>query len=68
MFTIQFGLNLYSIFFLSDKNFDFLTLPSFLIYLSFILFSYHQIISKNEKTISDYFLLISIILFYFKIY
>jgi len=56
-------LNLYSIFFLSDKNFDFLTLPSFLIYLCLILFSFHQIISKNEKSHSDYFLLT--ILFYF---
>ena len=56
-------LNLYSIFFLNDKNFNFLTLPSFLLFLSFILFSVHQLISKNEKTISDYFLLIA--LFYF---
>ena len=59
-------LNLYSIFFLSDKNFDFLTLPSFLIYLYFILFSYHQIISKNEKTISDYFLLTAVFYFILK--
>ena len=56
-------LNLYSIFFLNDKNFNFLTLPSFLLFLSFILFSVHQLISKNEKTMSDYFLLIA--LFYF---
>ena len=56
-------LNLYSIFFLTDKNFDFLTLPSFLIYLCLILFSFHQILSKNEKSNSDYFLLT--VLFYF---
>ncbi len=56
-------LNLYSIFFLSDKNFNFLTLPSFLLFINFILFSLHQLILKNEKSISDYFLLIS--LFYF---
>ena len=56
-------LNLYSIFFLSDENFDFLTLPTFLIYLCFILYSYHQIILKDEKTNSDYFLLTA--LFYF---
>ena len=56
-------LNLYSIFFLNDKNFNFLTLPSFLLFLSFILFSFHQLISKNEKAISDYLLLIA--LFYF---
>ena len=59
-------LNLYSIFFLIEKNFDFLTLPSFLIYLCFILFSYHQIISKNEKTISDYFLLTAVFYFILK--
>ncbi len=56
-------LNLYSIFFLSDKNFNFLTLPSFLIFLNFILFSTIQLISKNEKKTSDYLLLIT--LFYF---
>ena len=56
-------MNLYSIFFLNDKNFNFLTLPSFLLFLSFILFSVHQLIAKNEKKISDYFLLI--VLFYF---
>ncbi len=56
-------LNLYSIFFLSNKNFDFLTLPSFLLFLSFIFFSLHQIVTKAKKSNSDYFLLIS--LFYF---
>ncbi|WP_440929829.1 LIC_10190 family membrane protein [Candidatus Pelagibacter sp.] len=56
-------LNLYSIFFLSDKNFDFLTLPSFLLFLSFILFSFNKLFLNNEKKSSDYFLLIT--LFYF---
>ena len=56
-------LNLYSIFFLHDKNFDFLTLPSFLLFLSFILFSFHKLITKKKKSISDYFLLLTI--FYF---
>ncbi len=56
-------LNLYSIFFLSGKNFDFLTLPSFLLYLCFILFSFFQIILENKKSSSDYFLLTA--LFYF---
>ncbi len=56
-------LNLYSIFFLSDKNFNFLTLPSFILFLNFILFGTYQIISKNKKLVSDYFLLIT--LFYF---
>ncbi len=56
-------LNLYSIFFLNDKNFDFLTLPSFLLFLSFILFAFNQLLLNNEKKSSDYFLLIT--LFYF---
>ena len=56
-------LNLYSIFFINDKNFDFLTLPSFLLFLTFILFSFNQLILNNKKLISDYFLLIT--LFYF---
>ena len=56
-------LNLYPVFFLSDKNFDFLTFPSLLLFLNFILFSYHQIISKSKTLISDYYLVV--ILFYF---
>jgi len=56
-------LNLYSIFFLNDKNFDFLTLPTFLLFLNFIIFSISQIISKNKVENSDYFLIIT--LFYF---
>ena len=55
-------LNLYSIFFLYEKNFDFLTLPSFLLFLSFILFSFKQLILIKKRLISDYFLLI--VLFY----
>ena len=56
-------LNLYSIFFFNYKNFNFLTLPSFLLFLSFILFYLYQIVQKDKKLISDYLLLIS--LFYF---
>ena len=56
-------LNLYSIFFLDEKNFNFLTLPSYLLFLSFILFSINQIISKKDILISDYYLIT--ILFYF---
>ena len=56
-------LNLYSIFFLNDKNFNFLTFPSYLLFLSFILFSINQIISKKVILISDYYLIT--ILFYF---
>ena len=42
-------LNLFSIFFLNDKNFDFLTLPSFLLFLNFIFFCLYQVISKIKK-------------------
>ena len=56
-------LNLYSIFFLNEKDYNFITLPSFLIFVSFILFSTNQLLSKKEKVTSDYFLLIT--LFYF---
>ena len=56
-------LNLYSIFFLSEKNFNFLTLPTFLLFLNFITFSVGQVISKNKVENSDYFLIIT--LFYF---
>ena len=56
-------LNLYSIFFLGEKNFDFLTLPSYLLFLIFILFCFHKITSNDKKFISDYFLLVA--LFYF---
>ena len=56
-------LNLYSIFFLENKNFNFLTLPSFILYLTLILFSLNQILSNKNKLTSDYFLIV--ILFYF---
>ena len=56
-------LNIYSIFFLEDKNFDFLTLPTFILYVSFILFSFNQIISKKNLISSDYYLVVT--LFYF---
>tara|TARA_B100000886_G_scaffold339785_1_gene306322 strand:- start:820 stop:2457 length:1638 start_codon:yes stop_codon:yes gene_type:complete len=56
-------LNIYSIFFLEDKNFDFLTLPTFILYVSFILFSFNQIISKKNLITSDCYLVVT--LFYF---
>ena len=59
-------LNLYSIFFLSDKNFDYLTLPTFILFLNFILFSISQVISKNRLENSDYFLIITIFYFILK--
>tara|TARA_B100000989_G_scaffold203219_1_gene153811 strand:+ start:7247 stop:8869 length:1623 start_codon:yes stop_codon:yes gene_type:complete len=55
-------LNLYSMFFYEDKNFDFLTIPSFVLYLTFIFFSLSQIISKKKKLTSDYYLVL--VLFY----
>ena len=56
-------LNLYSLFFLIDKNFDLITLPSYLLFLSFILFSINEITWKKNILISDYYLIT--ILFYF---
>ena len=49
-------LNISSLFFLNDKNFNFLTLPSFILFLSFILFSINQIISKKKISLSDFYL------------
>ena len=51
-------LNIMSTFYLKD-NFNFVTLPNFLIYLIFIIFSVNQI-TKNEKNISYFFLIVSI--------
>ena len=56
-------LNIYSFFFLQDKNFNFLTFPSFLLFLSFTMFSIDKIIKKKNIQISDYYL--AVILFYF---
>ena len=56
-------LNMNSIFFLNDKNFNFLTLPSYLLYLSFIFFSLQNIFSAKHIKISDYYLVV--LLFYF---
>ena len=57
-------LNLYPIFFIENKNFDFLTLPSFLLFLSFIIFTIRNIIEKKDRIKnSDYYLIV--ILFYF---
>ncbi len=56
-------LNINSIFFLNDKDFNFLTLPSFLLFLSFIIFSLHNILNLKRIKISDYYLIT--LLFYF---
>ena len=55
-------LNLKPIFYF-DKNFNFLTVPSFLLFISFILFSINKILNKKQIQNSDYFLLVT--LFYF---
>ena len=57
-------LNLYPMFFIENKNFNFLTLPSFLLFLSFIIFAINNITQKkNQIKNSDYYLIIT--LFYF---
>ena len=57
-------LNLYPLFFIGNKNFDFLTLPSFLLFLSFIIFSIRNIIKRKDQIKnSDYYLVVT--LFYF---
>ena len=61
-------LNINSIFFLNDKNYDFLTLPSFILFISFIIFSLQSIFNlKNIKIRRLLFSCITI-LFYFKVY
>ena len=49
-------LNTSAMFFLNDKNFNFLTLPGYILFLSFILFSINQIISKKKISLSDFYL------------
>ena len=56
-------LNLYSIFFLEGKNYNYLTFPSFLLFLSFIMFSIDKILKQEYSKISNYYL--TIVLFYF---
>jgi len=56
-------LNLNSIFLLYDKNFNFLNLPSYLLFLSFVIFSLQNILNSKNIKVSDYYLVIS--LFYF---
>ena len=56
-------LNLNSIFLLYDKNFIFLNLPSYLLFLSFVIFSLQNILNSKNIKVSDYYLVVS--LFYF---
>ena len=59
-------LNIYSIFFVQDKNFDLLTLPSFILYISFLFFSFNKITSTKNFTPSDYYLVVTIFYFLLK--
>ena len=56
-------LNLKPLFFLDNKNLNFLTLPSFLLFISFILFSINEVLNKKYIQNSDYFLVV--VIFYF---
>jgi hypothetical protein len=55
-------LNIYPLFFI-NQNFDLLTLPSFLLFLGFIIFSINHIYKKKNIETSDYYLVT--VLFYF---
>ena len=59
-------LNIYSIFFVQDKNFDLLTLPSFILYISFLFFSFNKITSTKNFAPSDYYLVVTIFYFLLK--
>ena len=52
-------LNILSLFYIHN-NFNFVTLPTFLLYLIFIIYSVNQIISYNKYSNSNYFLVICI--------
>ena len=54
-------LNIISFFYIKD-NINFVTLPTFLIYSVFIIFSVHQILKNKEKKLSSFFLIL--IIFY----
>ena len=53
-------LNTISLFSLPKNNFNFLTLPSYLIYNLFIIFSLKNILKSNNQKISNYFLIICV--------
>ncbi len=55
-------LNLYPIFFFENQNYNYLTFPSFLLFLSFIIFSIEKILKKKYSKISNYYL--TVVLFY----
>ena len=59
-------LNINSLFFIHTNNFNFLTLPNFIIYLSFVLFAINKIITKKKIHISDYYLVVVLLYFLLK--
>ena len=50
-------LNILPIFYINE-NYDFILIPTFLIYLIFIIYSFSQIINEKIKTISSFFLIV----------
>jgi len=58
-------LNIMSIFFLKN-NYDFVTLPTFLIYSIFIIFSVNKIFNEQKYKISNFFLIVSVSYFILK--
>lgn len=53
-------LNTMSIFYFAKNNFDYINLPSFLIYAFFIIFFIREYLKSKKKLFSNYFILISI--------
>lgn len=51
-------LNVLSIHFLPEKNFNFVTLSTFLLYVCFIVFSFNKNFGISEKKVSNYFIII----------
>ena len=51
-------LNIIGIHFLPEKNFDFVTLSTFLVYVCFIIFSFKKNFEISEKKVSNYFIII----------
>ena len=53
-------LNIMSIFYSTKNNFNYLTMPTFLIYSVFIIFFIKKNLEINKKSISNYFIIISL--------
>ena len=56
-------LNIYPTFFSDNKNYDFLTLPSFILYVCFILFFIHNFLTSKKWSLSNLFSII--LIFYY---